>query len=342
MLVLQGLTKTFGQQTVLHGVDLTVQPGEIMCLLGASGSGKTTVLRMIAGLEAPDSGGISWAGQSLAAVPAHERGFGLVFQDFALFPHLNVTDNVQFGLRMAHIPRHERLRRAAEVLELVGLSGFDTRDVTGLSGGEKQRVALARTLAPRPPLILFDEPLGSLDAALRERLVGDLRAILKRDGTTAVYVTHDQAEAFAVADRIAVMHSGRIEQIDTPLGLYHHPRTAFTAQFLGLHNLITPEQARLIGISVEARTQTVLLHPDGLTLTPTAVPGALPGVLTTLTFKGDRCRAAVVLDAQITLILYPRSRDFGALQPGDSVWLTVESAWVVALEDGSSFRNDSR
>ncbi|MCA9912012.1 MAG: ABC transporter ATP-binding protein, partial [Anaerolineae bacterium] len=205
MLQLRDISQHYDGQPVLRDIDLHVAQGEIICLLGASGSGKTTLLRIIAGLEPDFSGNVLLNGEPLRDVPVHQRGFGLVFQDFALFPHLTVAQNVAFGLEMQNLSEKERQNRVTEMLELVKLSGFGDRDVSQLSGGEKQRVALARSLAPRPRLLMLDEPLGSLDANLRGELVLELREIIKQMDVTAVYVTHDQEEAYAVADLVAVM-----------------------------------------------------------------------------------------------------------------------------------------
>ena len=202
MLDIINVTRAFDGQAVLRGINLPVDQGEIVCLLGPSGCGKTTMLRIVAGLEHADGGDVRINGNSIMATPVHQRDFGLMFQDFALFPHMNVAENVGFGLRMR--PVADDQQRVDEVIRLVGLAGFEQRDVGELSGGERQRVALARSLAPRPRLLMLDEPLGSLDAALRTRLVVELRQIIKQIGLTAIYVTHDQEEAFAIADRIAI------------------------------------------------------------------------------------------------------------------------------------------
>jgi ABC-type Fe3+/spermidine/putrescine transport system ATPase subunit len=232
------LTKSFDAKLILNDVSLDIAAHEIVCLLGPSGCGKTTLLRLIAGLESADSGGITFDGQDIQNVPVHQRQFGLMFQDFALFPHKNVWDNVIFGLRMQNLPADQIQQLGREALEMVGLSGIERRDVHQLSGGERQRVALARSLAPKPKLLMLDEPLGALDRQLREELMIELRRILKAAQLTSIYVTHDQSEAFAVADRVAVMNVGRIEQIDTPLNLYAQPATEFVARFLGMPNLI--------------------------------------------------------------------------------------------------------
>jgi ABC-type Fe3+/spermidine/putrescine transport system ATPase subunit len=232
------LSKTFDNKRILDDVSLDIDAREIVCLLGPSGCGKTTLLRLIAGLETADSGTITFDGQDVRHVSVHQRGFGLMFQDFALFPHKNVWDNVIFGLRMQNLPADRIQPLGREALELVGLTGFEQRDVHQLSGGERQRVALARSLAPQPKLLMLDEPLGALDRQLREELMIELRRILKAAHLTSIYVTHDQAEAFAVADRVAVLNAGRLEQIDTPAHLYAQPATEFVARFLGMPNLI--------------------------------------------------------------------------------------------------------
>jgi ABC-type Fe3+/spermidine/putrescine transport system ATPase subunit len=232
------LSKTFNGKLILDDVSFSLDAGEIVCLLGPSGCGKTTLLRLIAGLETADSGTITFDGQDVHSIPVHQRSFGLMFQDFALFPHKNVWDNVIFGLRMQNLPAEQIQQLGQEALDRVGLSGFAKRDVHQLSGGERQRVALARSLAPQPRLLMLDEPLGALDRQLREELMIELRRILKTAGLTAIYVTHDQSEAFAVAERVAVMNAGRIEQIDTPSNLYAQPASEFVARFLGMPNLI--------------------------------------------------------------------------------------------------------
>jgi len=240
MLQIQNISKNYDAAPLLRGISFDVADGEIVCLLGPSGTGKTTLLRIIAGLEDADAGRVVFDGNDLKNAPPHERGFGMMFQDLALFPHKNVFQNVAFGLRMKNVAPNEIATRVKEALELVGLDSrkFAARDVNNLSGGEQQRVALARTLAPRPRLIMFDEPLGALDRILREELVSELRALLKRLQMTALYVTHDQDEAFAIADRLILLHRGQIQQSGTPLELYAHPANAFVARFMGLNNLV--------------------------------------------------------------------------------------------------------
>ncbi len=254
MLEVYRLTSSFDQTRVLRGVDLRVRRGEIVSLLGPSGCGKTTLLRIIAGLEEAENGRLLVEGEDITAVPIHKRDFGLMFQEYALFPHMDVAHNIMFGLKMRGVPPAQRQKRMYEVLELVGLAGFESRDVAALSGGERQRVALARSLAPNPRLLMLDEPLGSLDAGLRRRLAVDLRRIIKKIGLTSVHVTHDQQEAFAVADRVAIMNEGRIEQYDTPMEIYSRPRTEFVARFLGFTNIIP-----------------VLAYDDGRIITPVGI-----------------------------------------------------------------------
>jgi ABC-type Fe3+/spermidine/putrescine transport system ATPase subunit len=240
------MSKAFGGAAVLRDISFHAGEGEIVCLLGPSGCGKTTTLRLVAGLETADTGAITLDGQSLADVPVHRRGFGLMFQDFALFPHKDVTANVAFGLRMQRLPSRQVQARVADMLDLVGLTGYERRRVYDLSGGEQQRVALARSLAPGPRLLMLDEPLGSLDRALREELLNELRTILKRVGVTTLYVTHDQQEAFAIADRVLIMDRGQIVQQGTPQQVYRQPASPWVARFLGLANLL-PGRAAAAG-----------------------------------------------------------------------------------------------
>lgn len=266
MLELIDITKTYEGQPLLRGISFSVARGETVCLLGASGSGKSTILRIIAGLEEPESGEVRWEGQSLTGVPAHQRRFGLMFQDYALFPHLSVFENVAFGLRMLGKQRTAQLKsgtgskeflrrnskspdfgkrendfslqeRVTASLALVKMEGFARRRVTELSGGEQQRVAMARALAPQPRLLMLDEPLGALDRALKESLLEELRRILRQTAIPAIYVTHDQQEAFAIADRILLLREGQIVQAGTPPEVFAKPASAWVASFLGLGNV---------------------------------------------------------------------------------------------------------
>ena len=230
-LSVRGLAVTYGDLRAVDGVDLEVAAGEVVALLGASGSGKSSLLRAVAGLEDVAAGEVAWDGRSMVCVPVHKRGFGLMFQDGQLFEHRDVGSNIAYGL--TGLPRAQRGERVREMLELVGLPGFERRRVTTLSGGQAQRVALARALAPAPRLLLLDEPLSALDRALREQLATDVRTILRRGGTTALYVTHDQDEAMTVADRVGVMEAGRLLRLDTPQRLWADPGSSKVARFLG-------------------------------------------------------------------------------------------------------------
>jgi ABC-type Fe3+/spermidine/putrescine transport system ATPase subunit len=238
MLEINNLWKSYEGEPLLRGISFSVAICETVCLLGPSGSGKSTLLRMIAGLEALEEGQVRWDGEDLASVPAHKRGFGLVFQDYALFPHLDVTENVAFGLKMQNLPDPEIRKRMAEILETVNLTGFEGRRVTELSGGEQQRVALARALAPRPRLLMFDEPLGALDHNLRQQLMDELRRILHLSGVPAIYVTHDQEEAFILADRVLLLHDGVILRSGTPEQVWKRPGSVWAAQFLDAGNVL--------------------------------------------------------------------------------------------------------
>ncbi len=238
MLEVQHIFKTYEGKPLLNDISFKVDLGETVCLLGASGSGKSTLLRIIAGLEDADSGSILFNRADLTPTPPHLRDFGLVFQDYALFPHLDVNENVAFGLKMRRLPQDEISRRVADALEMVNLAGFGHRRVTGLSGGEQQRVALARALATRPRLLMFDEPLGALDRTLREDLLNELRSILHQTNIPAIYVTHDQEEAFTIADRILILHDCRIIREGTPADVWENPGSSFVSGFLGLGNII--------------------------------------------------------------------------------------------------------
>jgi ABC-type Fe3+/spermidine/putrescine transport system ATPase subunit len=236
-IALDAVTKRFGETTAVNSISLEVQRGEFLSLIGPSGCGKTTTLRLIAGLEEPDSGQIVIKGEPMEGMPPYERGLGLVFQSFALFPHLNTLQNVEFGLRMRGISADERLERARKALSAVGLEGFEERDVAQLSGGQMQRVGLARALVIEPASILLDEPLGSLDAKLRIEMQGELKELQRDMGITFIHVSHNQSEALAMADRMAVMNLGDIEQLGTPQEVFGAPASRFVAEFVGQTNI---------------------------------------------------------------------------------------------------------
>ncbi|HEY3341104.1 MAG TPA: ABC transporter ATP-binding protein, partial [Anaerolineae bacterium] len=305
LLQVSQISKSFDHVPVLKQVSFDVAAQEIVCLLGPSGCGKSTLLNIIVGLEQADGGTVLVNGQPIVNVPVYRRGFGLMFQGLALFPHKDVHANIAFGLRMGGQTNSAIDARVSEVLELVGLSGFERRDVNELSGGEQQRIALARSLAPRPRLLMLDEPLSSLDRSLRERLMEDLRDILTRVGQTAIYVTHDQQEAFALADRVVIMNAGHVVQIGTPREVYLAPADAFVARFLGLSNLVSGHSASasahtvqtplglltLAGETCHTGEVTVLIRPEALSLAPGINP--LSGVFMERSVRGRQTRVVV-------------------------------------------------
>ena len=238
MLEVTDLTKEYENKPLLRGVSFEVQRGELVCLLGSSGSGKSTILRIISGLEDPETGTVAWDGQDLHSVPTHKRGFGLMFQDYALFPHKTVAQNIAFGLEMQGLKKDEIAQRVEAGLVSIRMQSFADRPVTELSGGEQQRVALARALAPSPHLLMLDEPLGALDHSLRTQLIQELRTILHQSQIPVIYVTHDREEAFGLADRLLILHDGVILQQGSPQELFEHPRNPWVAEFLGLGNLV--------------------------------------------------------------------------------------------------------
>jgi ABC-type Fe3+/spermidine/putrescine transport system ATPase subunit len=361
LLDLHNIRKSYPDGWVLADVKFSVEQGEIVCLLGPSGCGKTTLLRIIAGLEAPDAGRILVDGQDVTGVAPHLRGFGLMFQEYALFPHKDVFGNVAFGLRMQGLAKAEIAARVGEALALVGLAGFERRDVSQLSGGERQRVALARSLAPQPRLLMLDEPLGALDRGLRERLLDELPHILHRAGATAITVTHDQEEAFAIADRVVLMRAGRVVQIGAPEAVYRHPGSTWVARFLGLTNLL---HARVVG-NGQVETSVGILHVSDLQssirdpstppldllegrlragpqssiqllIRPEAAqlgaagPNVVRGAVTERSFRGERYRLSVrhVSGTELTFNL-PANADLPAV--GEQVALSLAPAALIVL-----------
>ena len=321
MLDVADVVVRFGGLTALDDVDLSVDDGSVVALIGPSGSGKSTLLRVVAGLEHPDAGDVRWDGESILDVPPHKRGFGMMFQDYALFPHRTVAENVAFGLRMQRLPADEIAARTEAALDLVGLSGYGPRPVGTLSGGEQQRVALARTLAPEPRLILLDEPLGALDRALRERLVDEMRDIFEEIEATALYVTHDRDEAFAIADRVAVIDDGHIITEGTPEDLWYRSTDSRAAELIGVKNLLSGTELASLGVIDEHRpgTDTVVVPPDAIALGKGGKPNA---TVRSARFRGGSYAVAVELDSGLNLNAQSPTR----LTEGDRVAVTVDAA----------------
>lgn len=325
MLKLVDVGKRFGDVVAVEDVSLDVSEGEFLTLLGPSGCGKTTTLRMIAGFETATSGQILLGDRDITRLPPQQRGIGMVFQNYALFPHLDVFENVAFGLRAGGAARNTITKRVTEALELVGLADLSKRRVQDLSGGQQQRIAVARAIAPEPRLLLLDEPLSNLDAAMRERTRTELRALLKRLGMTAIFVTHDQEEAFALSDRIAVMSAGKLQQVGAPESLYQNPANLFVAGFMGRANLVravvSSAQGDRVACEIAGHTTliaipvgsmragdevTLLLRPESLTLVQrgaAAQPGDLGGVVADRRFAGSHTYYLVRLaDQEITVL----------------------------------------
>lgn len=330
-ITVHNIHKSFAQDCALCGVSFEIAAGEIVALLGPSGCGKSTLLTIIAGLQSPDQGEIYWQGQPLGNMPAHERQFGLMFQDYALFPHKNVFQNIAFSLQMAHMVPDKIQERTAELLALAGLTGYAQRDTGTLSGGEQQRVALARSLAPSPRLLMLDEPLGSLDRALRQQLLNELKTILQLAGQTTLYVTHDQEEAFALADRVVIMQQGQIAQIGKPEMIYRRPDSPFVARFLGFENFFSGRaQGGLIQTAIGTIQSprhlegdlTVLIRPDGFTIGVSG-PDQLEGCVAGRSFRGSYCQLEVRVN-HITLQANFPSRQQNIPQVGETILLSYD------------------
>jgi len=294
-LSVRDLTVRFDGTVAVNQVDLDLQPGSVTAVLGPSGCGKSTLLRAIAGLEHAASGTVSYAGRDLSGVPTHRRGFALMFQDGQLFPHQSVAANVGYPLRLRRVPAGRRSERVAELLDLVGMSGFADRMPATLSGGERQRVALARSLAVQPHLLLLDEPLSALDRGLRERLAADLHDILRKAGTTTLLVTHDHEEAFAIADRMAVMRDGRIVQVGDLAEVWAHPADAWAARFLGYADVLSGDQAEALRALIDpgGTWAEVALRRSALQLDPA---GPLAAVVVSARVSPEQVR--LVLDVE--------------------------------------------
>jgi putative spermidine/putrescine transport system ATP-binding protein len=311
----QELSKHFGEVRAVDDLELEIADGEFFSMLGPSGSGKTTVLRLVAGFERPTSGRILLGDEDVTDLPAHRRDVNTVFQDYAIFPHMDVTANVEYGLRVKKVDRKERRRRAHEALEAVRLEGFDKRRPTQLSGGQRQRVALARALVNRPKVLLLDEPLGALDLKLRREMQLELKQIQRDVGITFVFVTHDQEEALSMSDRVAVFNAGRVEQVATPVELYENPASSFVAGFVGTSNRIAGGTAhQLLGTPGEyaVRPERLRVVPAGASVEPGEL--TLPGRVREVVYLGPTTHAIVELDGGSTLTV-SRPNTGGATEP---------------------------
>ena len=318
---ISGVHKSYdGKTPVLDGIQLEVAAGELFFLLGGSGCGKTTLLRTVAGFLAPDAGTIRFGDQDVSRLPPERRDIGMVFQNYALWPHLSVAENVAFGLEVRGTPAAERVKRVDEALALVELNGYGARRIGELSGGQQQRVALARAIVVRPKVLLLDEPLSNLDARLRGEMRRTIRRVCKEAGVTALYVTHDQGEALSTADRIALIAAGKVEQVGTPRELYERPRTAVVARFLGEANILTREQAAPFA----PVASTVCLRPERIRFAATGVPATIVDG----SYQGDR--AVWTLDAGgLRLTAVETAPPVRAA--GDAVHLSVDAADLVGL-----------
>jgi putative spermidine/putrescine transport system ATP-binding protein len=335
---LRALRKAFGPVIAVDGVDLDIEDGEFFSMLGPSGSGKTTVLRMIAGFELPSAGQVLLGGDDVTARPPFARDVNTVFQDYALFPHMDVLQNVEYGLRVKKVPRAERRRRAEQALETVRLDGFGGRSPHQLSGGQRQRVALARALVNRPKVLLLDEPLGALDLKLRREMQIELKQMQRDLGITFVFVTHDQEEALTMSDRIAVFRDGRVEQVATPVELYERPATPFVAGFVGTSNLLEGHVAQgLVGAP-----GPVSIRPEKITLVRGRVPGpdhedvcVATGVVGEVVYLGASTHSVVDLDGGGRLTVQQQNLESASTRPpgrrGEPVTLSWQRAHVVPL-----------
>jgi putative spermidine/putrescine transport system ATP-binding protein len=325
---LEGVRKRFGDVEAVAGIDLEIADGEFFSMLGPSGSGKTTTLRMIAGFELPTEGRVMLHGEDVSRLAPFERDVNTVFQDYALFPHMTVGDNVGYGLMIRKVPQPDRGRQVADALRMVRLEGYEQRKPSQLSGGQRQRVALARALVNRPRVLLLDEPLGALDLKLREEMQIELKAIQHQVGITFIYVTHDQEEALTMSDRIAVFNHGRIEQVATPADLYERPATAFVAGFVGTSNLLAGEVAeRIVGRSgtFTVRPEKIRIADPGETVAPdeTTATGTIRDVI----YLGSDTRYVVALDAGSELVVTAQNLTISSMEALAAQGRSVRLIW---------------
>jgi putative spermidine/putrescine transport system ATP-binding protein len=317
---IRGLSKSFGEVKAVAGVDLDINAGEFITLLGPSGSGKTTVLRMIAGFEDPDTGTIKLNGKDITHLPPYERDVNTVFQDYALFPHMDVITNIEYGLRVKKVDKGERREKAQAALEQVRLSGYEKRKPSQLSGGQRQRVALARALVNRPAVLLLDEPLGALDLKLRQQMQIELKELQREVGITFIFVTHDQEEALTMSDRIAVFDKGKIQQLDRPAAIYEKPINEFVAGFVGVSNLISGSAAEtLLG-----KSGTFTVRPEKIQIDK--AQGAV-GVVKEVEYLGPSTRFIVDLDAGARLVVLRQNTDESAVDVMNMRGKKVNLSW---------------
>ena len=355
ILSLAGIRKSFSGTEVLHELDLSIDRGEFVTLLGPSGCGKTTTIRIVAGLEQPDGGRVLLAGKDVTSLPPDKRRVNTVFQNYALFPHMNVFKNVAYGLKIQGVPKEEIRRRVKEILELVELPGYEERRPTELSGGQRQRVAIARALVLRPEILLLDEPLGALDLQLRRQMQRELKAIQSRLGITFIYITHDQEEALNMSDRIVVMREGRIEQSGTPAAIYERPATRFAATFIGESNILDGTVGETAGGACVFRTAGgaclfaaptadrlpddpgLCIRPDDIKLTRELVEGfGLAGVITDQQYTGSILRTAVRLGDGTVIKANRHGRLRHQMETGETVqvsWNPAHAALIGGYKD---------
>jgi putative spermidine/putrescine transport system ATP-binding protein len=325
---LEGVAKRYGDVVAVDGIDLEVGAGEFFSMLGPSGSGKTTTLRMIAGFELPTEGRVLLDGEDVSHKPPFERDVNTVFQDYALFPHMSVGDNVGYGLMIRKVPRQEREQRIGDALRMVRLDGYQKRRPGQLSGGQRQRVALARALVNRPRVLLLDEPLGALDLKLREEMQIELKAIQQQVGITFIYVTHDQEEALTMSDRIAVFNAGRVEQVGSPADVYERPGTPFVAGFVGTSNLLRGEVAR----QIVGRDGTFTVRPEKIRIGAPGDPVAedessATGTIRSVVYLGPDTRYVVTLDAGSELVVTEQNLDTSSMEALAQQGRPVRLSW---------------
>lgn len=326
---IRGLTKNFGTVQAVDGVDLDIYSGEFLTLLGPSGSGKTTVLRMIAGFEIPDAGSVHLNGTDITNLPAYERDVNTVFQDYALFPHMDVITNIEYGLRVKGVSKIERRKQAQIALAQVRLDGFGNRKPNQLSGGQRQRVALARALVNRPSVLLLDEPLGALDLKLRVQMQIELKQLQREVGITFIFVTHDQEEALTMSDRVAVFDRGKIQQLDTPAAIYERPASPFVAGFVGISNLISGAAAQ----TLLKKSGTWLVRPEKIQI-DAKKPGSriTTGTIREVEYLGPSTRFLLELDAGISLTALAQNATEGSTSVEAMRNSKVSVSWDIANE----------